>query len=126
MPFEKVGQPRQHDAADHAIGQIVAERDGGGKRFDAGVAIALFQGQALTGLFAHRGRDAVDHHGGIALDHLEKCGAVRCNALHCGFGDSYGLALPGDSKGGVEVDVPPVIEDDSQEFTLGRGLQSTL
>ena len=39
VAFEKIGQAREHDAAHDALGQIVAERDRGGKGLDAGVAV---------------------------------------------------------------------------------------
>ncbi len=126
VPFQEIGQPREHDAAHDAIGQIVSEGNRGGKGLDAGVAVALFQREALTGRLAHRGGDAVHHHRGIALDHFQKQGAAGGDPLHGGVGDAHRLALPGDSKSGVEIDVPPIVENDRQEFTKRRRVKTYL
>src|SRR5882672_7119263 len=117
VALQEIGQPRKHDAAHDAIGQIISERDRGGKRLDAGVAVALFEREALAGRLAHRRGDAVHHHRGIALDHFQKHGAAGGDPLHGGVGDAHRFALPSDSKSGVEIDVPPIVENDGQEFT---------
>ena len=114
VAFEKIGQARQHDAAHGALGQIVAERDRGGEGLDAGVAVALFDGEALTGLLAHRGGHAVHHHGRVALDHFQEGGAAGGNALHCVIGDAHRLAPPGDAEERVEIDVPAIVQNDGQ------------
>jgi hypothetical protein len=34
--------------------------------------------------------------------------------------------LPSDSKSGVEIDVPPIVENDGQEFTKRRRVKTYL
>ena len=117
VAFEEIGEPCEDDAAHHPVGKIVAKGDRGGERFDAGVAVALFQRQALAGLFAHGSGDAVNDHRWVAIDHLEEGGAAAGDFSHCRVGDADLLALPGDSIRGVEIDVPAIVENDGQDFT---------
>ena len=118
MAFDEIGKPCQHDAAHHPLRQRIAERCGGGKGLEARMAVALRMGQAVAGEFAHGRGDAIDDHIGVLVDQpKEGCPAIG-NRPQGAVRQPHLLALPGDAPVAVEVDIRPLVQDDSHSGSL--------
>ena len=105
MAVEEIGQARQHDPAHHPLGQGVAEGGGGGEGLEAGMALALLQGQPPARQLAHGRGHAIDDEIGVLVDELQEGLPALGDPLQRGLADPHGFALPGDAAEAIEIDV---------------------